>query len=318
MSNAALTIPEIDERFVDIGNLPSNFACYDFDELYLREFDVNQLRLLNFTKSRNKPMRQLIRVIQLSVAQDVLELTDGDFEFLLAWLRKNSYPEAPVYVNWECRHTNLVYSDNREFYLGPPVDERDRILKGLEHETCNTKNVELVRAVYTEILYVGDEFEGLPYDDLDFPRVRTLSDMYDHLQDNPHDRLMAELCRWIKGPKTFKDKLDFLLDQEDNELYERLLKVRETYKHGILERMNLCCRECQYRWTYQSAPKYLTFFADNADKDIQKIQYNLLSEFSLQPDMSMPSKSFLYHHSKMIHDKREAEERKKGIKAFGE
>jgi hypothetical protein len=311
-------IPEIDGRFVDIGELPSGFTRYSFDAVYLREFTLTELKLLYVgMHSNNRPINHIIRAIQMCCSIDVLELTDGDFEFVMAWLRKNSYPKAPLLVNWKCMQHNIVYKDDRTFYTGPPLTEREMHLKGLEGEICKTNNVEIVNKYRTQVEALDDGDELLPYDDLDFPRVSTLSDFHAHVKENPHDRHIAECCRWLREGNTFKEKLEVMYGFEDNDTYERILECKSSYHHGIVEVMQLRCRVCDHTWEHQTAPRLLSFFADNTEEDIFKIQYNLLSEFGMQPDMNMPAKLFLYNYSSLAKDRQNAAERANGFTPLG-
>lgn len=309
-----MLIPEIDSRFVDIGDLPTGFAPYDFKEMYVREFTLAELKLLYVgMHSRVKPVAHIIRAVQLCCNVDVSQLTDGDFEFLLAWLRMHSYPKAPLQVHWSCKNTNMVYTKDRTFYKGPPLTDREMSLRGLKQEVCNTNNVEIVNQYTTKIQTLEDDDLYIKDPDIDFPRVSTLTDFHQHVEEFPHERHMAECCRWMKKGNSFRAKLVYLMSRPDNDLYERILETRKNYHHGILEVMSLRCRECDHRWEHQATPRLLSFFADNTEEDIFKIQYNLLAEFGMQPDMNMPAKIFLFNYSSLAKDKQEAAARKKGF-----
>lgn len=311
-------IPEIDARFVDIGDLPTGFAPYSFKEMYVREFTLAELKLLYIgMHSKQRPLQHIVRAIQMCCSIPVLELTDGDFEFLMAWLRKASYPKAPLQVNWTCRHTNIVYKDNRAFYQGPPIDERQMALDNLMYEQCDTNNVETVTAYRTQLESLEDDNLHIKDPRFDFPRVNTLGDFHAHIEAVPHEKHMAECARWIKRGKTFRDKLLYLLTRPDNDMYEEILELRKEYHHGIIEVMQLRCRVCDHRWQHHAAPRLLSFFADNTEEDIFKIMYNLLSEFGMQPDMSMPAKLVLFNYSSLAKDRQDAANRKGGFKPLG-
>lgn len=313
-----MTNHELDARFVDIGDLPTGFSPYSFKKLYLREFSLSELKLLYVgMHSKVKPVDHIIRAIQLCCSIDVRQLTDGDFEFVLAWLRMHSYPKAPLLVNWTCREHNLVFKADRTFYRGPPLSDTDMALKNIEWEQCNTNNVEIVNQYRTPIVALDDDMLHIPDEDIDFPRVGTLADFHAHIEEVPHEKHMAECCRWVKRGNTFKAKLIYLMSRPDLDLYERILERRKQYHHGILEVMKLRCRVCDHRWEHTTSPRLLTFFADNTEEDIFKIQYNLLAEFGLQPDMNMPAKMFLFNYSSLAKDKQDAAERKNGFKPLG-
>lgn len=311
-------IPEIDARFVQLADLPTGFAPYSFKEMYVREFTLAELKLLYIgMHSKSRPLTHIIRAIQMCCSVPVIELTDGDFEFLMAWLRKSSYPKAPLQVNWTCRHTNIVYKDNRTFYRGPPIDDRQMALGNMEWEQCDTNNVETVQAYSTQIEPLDDDRLYIEDSRFDFPRVHTLSDFHAHIEEFPHEKHMAECARWIKRGKTFREKHLYLMTREDNDLYEDILELRKSFHHGIVEKMSLRCRVCDNRWTHYAAPRLLSFFADNSEEDVFKIMYNLLSEFGMQPDMNMSAKLVLFTYSSLAKDRQEAANRKGGFKPLG-
>lgn len=310
-----IEVPKVDARFVDIGDLPTGFAPYSFKEMYVREFELRELKLIYIgMHSRQRPMQHLVRAIQMCCSVPVMELTDGDFEFLMAWLRRASYPKAPLQVNWACRNMNLVYKADRAFYRGPPLDAREMKLKDIVWEQCDTNNVETVQAYRTKLESLDDDMLTIEDPRFDFPRVGTLGDFHMYVEANKADRHMAECCRWIKRGKTFKDKFNYLISRPNNDLYEDILELRKTFYHGIIEVMNLRCRVCDHRWEHQAAPRILSFFADNTEEDIFKIMYNLLSEFGMQPDMNMPAKLVLFNYSSLAKDRQEAAQRKGGFK----
>lgn len=309
---------EIDARFIDIGDLPTGFEPYDFKQLYLREFTLEELRLLHIgMHSRVKPMNHLIRAIQLCASEDINELTDGDFEFVCAWERMNSYPKAPLQVNWHCKQVNQVYKSDRTFVQGKPLNDVEMALKGVEWETCNTENLEIVNRYSTQLITLDDDKLKIADPEIDFPRVKTLADAHTYMLEHPEDKHMAYCARWVKQGKDFRAKFVYLRSRKDLDLYERILEAQQTYRHGITEVMHLRCRVCDYRWQHTTAPRLLSFFADNTQEDIFKIQYSMLAEFGMQPDMKMSAKQFLYTYSSLVKDKQEAAERKNGFKPLG-
>lgn len=306
-----------DARFLDIGGLPTGFAPYPFKQLLIRQFTVAELQLLHHAMhSKDRPYFHIIRAVQLATSVDVSMLTDGDFEYLMAWLRQHSFPKVPLQVSWKCQQ--YLWAHEGDNHVGSPfMDAKTAKLKGYKRELCNHNNVEIITNVMPQVHVLEDDLQKLEFDDIDFPRVNTLSDFNDYIEENKWMLHMAEVARWIKTGKTFKAKLAFLNAQPDCELYERILAIREKYHHGISERMRLNCKMCDHTFMHESTPRLLSFFADNSETDIFNISYNLLSGFGMQPDMNMPAKIFLFHHSTMAKDRQEAEMRAKGIKTLG-
>lgn len=313
-----ITVPQIDARFVDIGDLPTGFSPYDFKRLYVREFSIAELKLIYLgMHSRVRPVEHLLRAVQLCCSVPVMQLTDGDLEFVMAWLRMHSYPKAPMQVSWTCTATNVVKKVGRDFWRGPPMTQREMDLKGYEYEVCNTKNVSIVQKYGTNILTLDDNDLVIRYDDIDFPRCATLPDFFEMVEEEPHKRHMLECARWVKKFDSLKAKYAYLTTRQDMDLYERIAECRDRYHHGIEEKMHLKCRVCDYEWTHHTTPRILSFFADNTEEDLFKIQYNLLSEFGQQYDPDMPAKLLLFNFSSLAKDRKDAAERKKGFTPLG-
>lgn len=305
-----------DHRFSDIGDLPTGFGPYKslgVSKIYCRPFAVRELSLLYMgSRVQYNGIDHIIRAVDMAISCDVNILTDGDFEYVMMWLRMNSYPKAPSLVRWECRKLNVVEARGRAFYEGDDIyelTERDMKLKGLELEVCNTENNEIVHSAETLVHTFEDDDIEMVYDDLDFPRVGTLREFAEIVSEQPELEYQARLSRWIKEGETIEDKMRILNSQDTFDLYKRILECETRYMHGISEKLNLKCRTCDNKVQHTARPDPLTFFADNSEKDILDIQYTLLSELKLPPDDNMPAKTLLYHHSCLAKDKQAEEER---------
>lgn len=306
-----------DARFLDIGDLPTGFSPYEFKQLLIRQFTVAELQLLHHAMhSQHKPYAHIIRAVQMACSIDVNKLTDGDFEYVMAWERMHSFPKVPLQVSWQCKNPVWIHKDTKRMG-NPKMDAKTAHAEGYEKQPCDYNNVVIINNAKTCVHTLDDDNLTLPYNDLDFPRVSTLSDFHEYIKETPSMRHMGEVARWIKSGSNFHAKLKYLLAQPDMELYERILAIRGEYHHGISEKMHLNCKGCDYTFEHESTPRLLSFFADNSEADIYNISYNLLSGFGMQPDMNMPAKIFLYHHSTMAKDRQEAEQRAKGMKTLG-
>lgn len=306
-----------DPRYLDIGDLPSGFLPYrnsGLTQIYIRPFVVRELSLLHMgaKASRNK-LSHIIRAVNMTISCDVSQLTDGDFEFILAWLRLRSFPESPLLVTWNCRKNNVVYKEDRRFYQGAieTLTEREMKLQNLEWEQCDTENKTIVHQSSTQLTAFDDDLETLSDPELDYSRINTLQDYHNFIEEQPHMLEIGRAARWIKHGTSFTDKLEYLMSSPDLSLLERIEKARKTYKHGIFEHMKMRCRVCVADVEHSADPDYTTFFADNTEQNILDIQYTLLGALKMQPDDDMPSKTLLYHYSCYVKDKKEEEERRR-------
>lgn len=309
--------PEIynDYRYVDIGDLPTGFGPYaehGIRQLYVRPFCVKELSLLYMGSSiEYRGITHIIRAVNMAISCDVDVLTDGDFEYVMAWLRMNSYPKAPSLVTWVCKKINVVRKDNRAFYTEPDafmLNEHELAERGLEYETCEARNNEIVHNGQVIVHSFDDGDTALTHDDLDFPRVSTLAGYHTIKSERPDLEYHARIARWLKAGSTLEEKMEILLQSGSLDQYNRILKSMSRYKHGISEQLKLRCRTCGNTVEHTARPDPLTFFADNSEKDILDIQYTLQTEIGMQPNDDMPAKTLLYHHSCLAKDKQKEEE----------
>jgi len=311
-----------DHRYVDIGDLPTGFGPYiehNLFKLYMRPLCVRELSLLHMGSTIGPTgVQHIIRAVDMAISCDVNLLTEGDFEYVMAWLRMYSYPKAPSLVRWECRRVNVVEKVGRAFYEGPDIDtitHREMELRGLTLETCDAENNEIVHNAKTEIHNLDDSDLVMEYSDLDFPRIGTLAELHLLIDEKPDLEHHARLARWIKAGDTLKEKMEIFADAETLEQYIRIKECMKRYYHGVSETLKLRCRTCGNKVTHEARPDPMTFFADNSEKDILDIQYSLLAELKLQPNDEMPAKTLLYHHSCLAKDKQAEEERARMRKA---
>ncbi len=297
-----------DPRFVDLGDLPSGFFIYpEVKPIYIRPFSISELSLLHRGRATAN-ISHILRAMDLVVSCDIYDLTDGDIEFIAAWLRLNSYPETPLLVTWTCNKTNVVHKHDKSFYTGVVTTVLNMKLKGLEHEVCDTENKEIVRNNRTIIHSLEDDFSELPqlegYPTIDFPRARTLVELEDFLEETPTHRDILNTARWIKEGTTLKDKYGILTDS-DNKLFFHIKEVQEKYKIGISEEMLLSCRACTNTLPHKTRINLLTYFADNTQTSLLNIKYKLMTSMGVHVDDSMSSKEFLYLYSCILKDEQE-------------
>lgn len=304
-----------DPRYFNIGDLPTGFAAYKsygLTEIYLRPFIVRELPLLHLAaRSKTGGISHIIRAVNMVSSTDISMLTDGDFEFLLAWLRKASYPESPMLVNWTCRKTNVVEKDTKKIIPDKEADcltEVDMSLHNYIVEECGYRNTSIVHTTKVLVDSLDDDCLYIPHDDIDFARVNTLEEYEKIIEEHPEYKEIASIARHVKKGSTLKEKID-ILENSDIDLYERIIDVQHAFQHGIRENMILKCRECQNQLNHTSHPNLRTFFADNTETDIYDIQYHLMSEFGVPPDDDMPIKKLLYHHACLIKDKQDEREK---------
>lgn len=298
-----------DARYINIGDLPSGGVTYDFTDIYVRQFILRELPLLHLgMTAKVRPHQHIIRAVQMTCSVDINQLTDGDFCYVMAWLRRNSFPEFPVNAQYTCN--NMVYINNKNS-IGVGITAKTAKSLGYWLSPCAHKQTELVKRVEIDVHTLDDDDLSIKNPEIDFPRVGTLTDFYDFIGTRPSMKYMGTLARWVKKGSTFKAKLAYLMSQKDMKLLEEIEKTSKLYFHGITERIRLRCGSCNHVKTHESSPSLLAFFADNTDKDIYNMIYNLMSQFGAAPDLDLPVRLFLHSHSTLAAERRDAEAKQK-------
>lgn len=302
-----------DAAFSNVGDLPTGFFVYpELRPIYIRPFQIRELNLIHRGRA-TQTLEHIVRAIDLVTNCDVLKLTDGDFEFIMAWLRVQSFPDVPLLVQWKCTASHLVSKIDKSYYTGPKMSALQTALRGYVSEVCNHNNTEIVHQHQTIITSLEDDFEHKGFEtnlEVDFPRVSTLLEYYALIETHPEMRDVAKYARWLKAGTTLKQKIEAFnaMDADD---YPELVRVAKKYFHGVKEIVRLRCGMCEHAVEHTSGINHLSFFADNTQTSIMDMQYKLMTAFkSVFPD-STPAKEFLYHYSSLIKDEREEEARRR-------
>lgn len=95
-----------DSNFVSVM-LPSKFIPYEFKELWVRPFNVDDIGAIAETQSASGlDFTKLVDTLNNAISCDVRDLTLPDFFYLLYWERLNSYLSSPFEIHWTSRYGN--------------------------------------------------------------------------------------------------------------------------------------------------------------------------------------------------------------------
>lgn len=304
-----------DSRYVDMLGIPSDFRFYDFDAIYYRPFELKELAIIHQGLIL-KSVQHIIRAVQLVVSCDLNELTDGDFLFVMAYLRVYSYPNAPMTSNWTCN--SEVIEDKNDQYVHNETIEKMSDAKlarlGYTRSVCGHENVSLVHGYKISHVMLPEKLKIPEY--LILPRVGTLVEAEELLEEPKYKNIVGKL-RYIKSGTTLLDKLKWLKARPNKMalILSQISKLQKSSIHGMEEYIPLRCLRCDTKRSYTKIPDMLKFFAVASPESIMDMQYNLLTSYGMQPDDDMQSRKFLYLHSCHVKDKNEEEERRLAKKA---
>lgn len=243
-----------DSRYINIGALPSQFKGYLFDELYIRPFEIPEMRMLSRSVALNN-VSHTNRAVDMVISQDVNELTTGDYYYVLMWLRLHSFPKTPPVVSWHCQEL-LPKAPDGKVYRTDEFDQLPQDRSGFMEVSCDTYNSEIVHKTNIDIITLPDDYV-LPAG-FDFPRVKHMEAVDEALKD-PELLMLAPAAQWIVG-ETFEDKLKTLETANSIDMYETAAALNDLSAHGIAEDAVLKCRGCGFKIHYKLQLSARSFF----------------------------------------------------------
>lgn len=244
---------EIDDRFLSLEDLPSNFHPYpDRDRLLIRPFAITELKLVA-RAIETGDSDFITQAIDNCIDFPVTQLTIADYFYLYYWMRIQSYPNTPHYMEWKC----------------------DEVHEG---HTCNHENVTPLTHKELKVVYLEDlSFDLTQLDPrLDFPRVALLQDLALAQESKTaikegrnkeatfslDDLVLVNAAKWIKEGETLRDKIAVLERQPNLELYEVASKTNKAFEYGVYEYAMVNCGRCGAKRRYRvllDAPRFFPF-----------------------------------------------------------
>lgn len=311
--------------WLDIGGLLSNFEFYDFKRLRVRTLTIGDLAVLR-DAVEYKNLDTLVMLMQDKIDQDIYELLEMDFIYLMFWIKTKSFPESPMTLTWTCTNYPIHHQGYPTRYARDPALRKmnSHTLKriGYERTQCGKKNTEIVRQ-FKQNIRVMPEGTRLPKG-YKFPRVRDMLEAQELKEDHNMGEL-ADLLTWF-DTKTVKEAMEVFdwEDQDSGTTIERLRKLREDYNYGVGIAYTLTCFKCGHKYNIdEKDPSIWDIFPRMSTNAVVDMQYNIMAQFNAYLDETTPTMKFLYWHSLYVkHRKEQEEERKKreslkGKKAYG-
>lgn len=257
-----------DPRYIDIGNLPSNFYPYGFTKLHIRPFTVAELKLVSKSAILDD-YSYMLKAVDMVITEELATITIGDFYYILMWLLIHSTPKTPHTIDWHCPSKVVQLKagfDGLEFNTrlmndGSAVVPQDA--SKYDIIPCGTHNTEIIHMTTVDILCLDEtNFAGLPPAmngvTFDFPRVGIMMELKEALKE-PGMELIVNAAQWIKGG-SLADKLKVLENQPDLDVFDMASVLDQSVVHGISEKCTLTCRGCLQQFPYTLKLDPLTFF----------------------------------------------------------
>ena len=267
LSNAVLAtkpilqgkVKEIDGRFLSLEDLPSNFYPYERKQLLIRPFAVTELKLIA-RAIETGDSDYITQAIDNCIDFPVTELTIVDYFYLYYWMRIQSYPNTPHYMEWKCDEVSSADDDEDD------------------ESVCGHENMTALTSKELKVIYLNDlQFDAKNLDPrLDFPRVSLLQDLSLAQESKTairsgknkeatfslDDLVLVNAAKWIKEGTTLREKIEILEKEPDLELYEIASKTNKAFEYGVYEYAMVKCGRCGAKRRYRvllDAPRFFPF-----------------------------------------------------------
>lgn len=242
--------------------LPSRMKPYNCKSFEGRAFLPRDLTLVSRSATTGSVAPMIEAVGQTLEGIGVQELTVGDFYYLVAWQKFNTFPKSPPFASWECDGVMYLTDkgdmehEGRRFFSSDSLrkaamDSDSAKAAGIEPEfdldeeeveqvVCGHHNNVALALSNLTVLRLPD----IDLDErLDYPRVSTLVEYIDY-RAKPEYAHIASAAQWIKAGRTMSEKIEFLLDQPDTELFDLCSIVNQDVVHGVSNILNVGCSVC--------------------------------------------------------------------------
>nr|DAF93679.1 MAG TPA: baseplate protein [Myoviridae sp. ctshb19] len=240
----------------DNTNLPSRLIPYAVKTINAQPFRPMHLPYLS-EAILTKNDAPLIEAVGQVIDFDVNQLTDGDFYYILTWLRFASR-SLPIYAEWDCE--GVVFTregdESGKIYTIAEIDsmhEQWDAAKDTEaqahmenpfeivfiEQDCDHHNKQLAKFEDFKVKFIDES----PLDpELDYPRVRDLV-AYKELGSDVRNQIVIGPVRYLKEGRTLHERLHSL-EKVEMELFDKAAFAHFTYDHGVLQRIYKKCEKC--------------------------------------------------------------------------
>lgn len=241
------SVTSFPSNYLVLRGVPSNFIPYSFNRLAVRSFHWHELVILHKIRM-TKDMELLVNLINSCIDVDAGELILEDFEFLMHYLKINSFPKSPLGVTWDCKY-------------------------------CGHNNFHRVLTTKTEINEIPKGYT-LP-DNIDYPRMKHYVQLEEESIDNPERKELLDIAIWVAGDE-LKEKIELLNLQTNIELYNKIKKVKAELQFGVQQSTNVACMKCDKPRTIIIKLPMMEFFSNYSAQDLYTIEWRLAQHCNLQ------------------------------------
>lgn len=198
---------------------------------------VDGLQLMSEACS-NDDATAYMEAIQMCTTVNVYDLPTPDFVAIAAEVRCLTFKDTPICADYTCTAPKFIHD-------GQVITKEDleQVLDVSEVSIseCNTEVYQEFNVATLPTTYLPEDFvmpEGLS-----IPRASNYAE-YVELSRNPSYRKMLPALQWIAAGKTLSDKLDFLRNQGNLNLFDLASKTNSENPFGLHKHIVTECSSC--------------------------------------------------------------------------
>ena len=234
-------VPRSDAEGTSI-DLPSGFAFYNFQDLYVRPFRVSHLAKLA-SAHQNANLQMLVETVSSVLATScgaeaiAFRLTMADFNQVLYWLRLNSFGKPQMRVTARCS------SSEHQARVDAGSAPDSSLDMSFVYRESDIQVLRLAGAPDPEIYHLqhGDSSIGLS--------PETMQDTIEFLDDprmsDPEFQYLAKLASVIDVPGSLAQRVSWVEENLATDQIATIEAYRELIEaYGIEETVTTKCMEC--------------------------------------------------------------------------
>lgn len=251
---------------MNLDNLlaPSRMAPYNVKSVEVKPFNTADLMQVSRSAATNSIAPMIDAINNTVDGINALDLTVGDYYYLVAWQKFSTFPASPPFASWDCEGILYLHptgpseNDGERFYtqlqLNDLRQKHDRIRAAGETPEFDEREMEVEQVTCGQHNNLALAFNNMtvlraPVDTeldprLDFPRVKTLAEFLE-MVEKPEYKHLAGPAQWVKEGRTLEEKLNVMLNSDTTELFDLCSAAAQDVVHGVSNFIKMPCTHCQ-------------------------------------------------------------------------
>jgi len=255
-----------DPSYFSIEDLPSTYFFYTEKVIMVRPLRLSDCERIYYAVTKES-VEEFATAINRTISNfSIFDLTEGDFNFFLYWLRLNSYQKSNMEIEFTCsdkKHTQQVVDG---VFPADSLDNKKVLRETSDLQVnCLGAGKYGIPSIVAKIEEVKEKYGIM----LHPPTMRDVID-FQKLADEETDHSSIEFANWVAtnlSRKVHGDTLaqrrevfNSIKDTVDPDFMYHIDEFDKMVKHGIVETLKVPCSTCKAVSELEVSVDMLTFF----------------------------------------------------------